>query len=139
MNVRTPIASPGHRVRVPRPEHRQGRASWPIDERARRRCTRARRSARRSPRSRYDTNGNKGVSFGLNNLQKIAEGERIDGRTRGRGRVRRRPQRGPGGDRIGPQLMALRTLGRKAVFALISLTIEVTPNEAKADAAAHRR
>lgn len=28
----------------------------------------------------YDSNGNKGVSFGLNNIQKIAEGERIDGR-----------------------------------------------------------
>jgi hypothetical protein len=29
----------------------------------------------------YDTDGNKGVSFALNNLQKIGEGERIDGRT----------------------------------------------------------
>ena len=28
----------------------------------------------------YDTDGNKGVSFGLNNIQKLAEGERIDGR-----------------------------------------------------------
>jgi hypothetical protein len=28
----------------------------------------------------YDTDGNKGVSFGLNHVQKIAEGERIDGR-----------------------------------------------------------
>jgi hypothetical protein len=27
----------------------------------------------------YDTDGNKGVSFGLNNIQKLAEGERIDG------------------------------------------------------------
>jgi hypothetical protein len=29
----------------------------------------------------YDNSGNKGVSFGLNNLQKIRDGERIDGRT----------------------------------------------------------
>lgn len=29
----------------------------------------------------YDNNGNKGVSFGLNNLQKIRNGERMDGRT----------------------------------------------------------
>lgn len=28
----------------------------------------------------YDTDGNKGVSFGLNHVQKLAEGERIDGR-----------------------------------------------------------
>lgn len=28
----------------------------------------------------YDTKGNKGVSFGLNNLQKLGEGERLDGR-----------------------------------------------------------
>lgn len=28
----------------------------------------------------YDNNGNKGVSFGLNNLQKIRNGERMDGR-----------------------------------------------------------
>lgn len=28
----------------------------------------------------YDSNGNKGVSFALNNLQKIGEGERLDGR-----------------------------------------------------------
>jgi hypothetical protein len=28
----------------------------------------------------YDTDGNRGVSFGLNHVQKIAEGERIDGR-----------------------------------------------------------
>lgn len=28
----------------------------------------------------YDSNGNKGVSFALNNVQKLAEGERIDGR-----------------------------------------------------------
>lgn len=28
----------------------------------------------------YDNNGNKGVSFGLNNLQKIKNGERMDGR-----------------------------------------------------------
>jgi hypothetical protein len=28
----------------------------------------------------YDYQGNKGVSFGLNNLQKLGEGERIDGR-----------------------------------------------------------
>ena len=28
----------------------------------------------------YDTDGNKGVSFGLNHLQKVAEGERIDSR-----------------------------------------------------------
>lgn len=28
----------------------------------------------------YDTSGNKGVSFALNNLQKLAEGDRIDGR-----------------------------------------------------------
>lgn len=28
----------------------------------------------------YNTNGNKGVSFALNNIQKIADGERIDGR-----------------------------------------------------------
>lgn len=28
----------------------------------------------------YDNNGNKGVSFGLNNLQKIGEGPRLDGR-----------------------------------------------------------
>lgn len=27
----------------------------------------------------YDTNGNKGVSFALNNVQKLGEGERIDG------------------------------------------------------------
>ena len=26
----------------------------------------------------YDTDGNKGVSFGLNNIQKLAEGEEID-------------------------------------------------------------
>lgn len=30
----------------------------------------------------YDTNGNRGVSFALNNIQKLADGERIDGRTR---------------------------------------------------------
>lgn len=29
----------------------------------------------------YDTNGNKGVSFGLNNIQKVRDGERFDGRT----------------------------------------------------------
>lgn len=28
----------------------------------------------------YDRQGNKGVSFGLNNLQKLADGERLDGR-----------------------------------------------------------
>ena len=28
----------------------------------------------------YDTNGNKGVSFALNNIQKLAEGTRLDGR-----------------------------------------------------------
>lgn len=28
----------------------------------------------------YDTQGNKGVSFALNNLQKLGEGERLDGR-----------------------------------------------------------
>lgn len=28
----------------------------------------------------YDSNGNKGVSFALNNVQKLADGERIDGR-----------------------------------------------------------
>lgn len=28
----------------------------------------------------YDTEGNKGVSFGLNNIQKIGDGERLDGR-----------------------------------------------------------
>jgi hypothetical protein len=28
----------------------------------------------------YDTNGNKGVSFGLNNIQKLGEGQRLDGR-----------------------------------------------------------
>lgn len=28
----------------------------------------------------YDNNGNKGVSFGLNNLQKLRNGERMDGR-----------------------------------------------------------
>jgi hypothetical protein len=28
----------------------------------------------------YDTDGNRGVSFGLNHVQKLAEGERIDGR-----------------------------------------------------------
>lgn len=28
----------------------------------------------------YDTNGNKGVSFGLNNIQKLRDGERLDGR-----------------------------------------------------------
>lgn len=28
----------------------------------------------------YDVNGNKGVSFGLNNIQKLGEGERLDGR-----------------------------------------------------------
>jgi hypothetical protein len=28
----------------------------------------------------YDTDGNKGVSFGLNHVQKLAEGKRIDGR-----------------------------------------------------------
>jgi hypothetical protein len=30
----------------------------------------------------YDTNGNRGVSFGLNNIQKLGDGERIDGRKR---------------------------------------------------------
>ena len=30
----------------------------------------------------YDTNGSKGVSFGLQNLQKLRDGERIDGRLR---------------------------------------------------------
>ena len=30
----------------------------------------------------YDTNGNRGVSFALNNLQKVAEGERLDGRAK---------------------------------------------------------
>lgn len=29
----------------------------------------------------YDTNGNKGVSFGLNNIQKLRDGERLDGRS----------------------------------------------------------
>ena len=28
----------------------------------------------------YNTDGNKGISFGLNNVQKIGEGERLDGR-----------------------------------------------------------
>lgn len=28
----------------------------------------------------YDTNGNRGVSFGLSNIQKVADGERLDGR-----------------------------------------------------------
>lgn len=28
----------------------------------------------------FDTDGNKGVSFGLNNIQKLADGERLDGR-----------------------------------------------------------
>jgi len=28
----------------------------------------------------YDSNGNKGVSFALNNMQKVSEGERLDGR-----------------------------------------------------------
>lgn len=30
----------------------------------------------------YDTNGNRGVSFALNNIQKLADGERLDGRKR---------------------------------------------------------
>ncbi|MGI9494046.1 MAG: DUF2815 family protein [Geminicoccaceae bacterium] len=30
----------------------------------------------------YDTNGNKGVSFGLQNIQKLDEGERLDGRAK---------------------------------------------------------
>ena len=30
----------------------------------------------------YDTQGNKGVSFALNNLQKMGDGERLDGRSR---------------------------------------------------------
>lgn len=30
----------------------------------------------------YDTSGNKGISFGLQNLQKLDEGERLDGRMR---------------------------------------------------------
>ena len=29
----------------------------------------------------YDTKGNKGISFGLNNLQKLGDGERLDGHT----------------------------------------------------------
>lgn len=29
----------------------------------------------------YDRNGNKGVSFGLNNIQKVGEGERLDNRS----------------------------------------------------------
>lgn len=29
----------------------------------------------------YDTKGNRGVSFGLNNLQKLGDGERLDGHT----------------------------------------------------------
>lgn len=28
----------------------------------------------------YDSNGNKGISFALNNMQKVADGERLDGR-----------------------------------------------------------
>ena len=28
----------------------------------------------------YDINGNRGISFGLNNIQKLADGERLDGR-----------------------------------------------------------
>jgi len=30
----------------------------------------------------YDTNGNRGISFALNNIQKVADGRRIDGRSR---------------------------------------------------------
>lgn len=30
----------------------------------------------------YDVNGNKGVSFALNNIQKVADGDRLDGRSR---------------------------------------------------------
>lgn len=30
----------------------------------------------------YDVNGNKGVSFALNNVQKVADGDRLDGRSR---------------------------------------------------------
>lgn len=30
----------------------------------------------------YDTDGNKGITFGLNNIQKLGDGERLDGRTR---------------------------------------------------------
>lgn len=30
----------------------------------------------------YNTNGNKGISFGLNHLQKLEDGEPLDGRTR---------------------------------------------------------
>lgn len=30
----------------------------------------------------YDVNGNKGVSFALNNVQKMADGDRLDGRSR---------------------------------------------------------
>lgn len=30
----------------------------------------------------YDVNGNRGVSFALNNIQKLADGERLDGRVR---------------------------------------------------------
>lgn len=30
----------------------------------------------------YDTSGNKGVSFALNNVQKLADGERLDGRVK---------------------------------------------------------
>jgi hypothetical protein len=30
----------------------------------------------------YDTQGNKGVSFALNNIQKLADGDRLDGRMR---------------------------------------------------------
>lgn len=30
----------------------------------------------------YDVNGNKGVSFALNNVQKVADGQRLDGRSR---------------------------------------------------------
>ncbi len=30
----------------------------------------------------YDVNGNRGVSFALNNVQKVADGQRLDGRSR---------------------------------------------------------
>lgn len=30
----------------------------------------------------YDTSGNKGITFGLNNVQKLGDGERLDGKTR---------------------------------------------------------
>lgn len=46
----------------------------------------------------YDVNGNRGISFALNNVQKVAEGQRLDGRSRAEDEFDADPEAGQNAD-----------------------------------------